>query len=735
MSDTERVKPTNGDAEFRPPAAETRGGFGSGRMSSVGIPMEKSMNFGPSVRRLLRRMGPDVRYLPLVLILAFVGVTLVVLGPKVLGHATDEIVSGLLGSGIDFAALHRILLLAVGLYVTSAILVWLQGFILAGVVQRTMYRLRADVEAKLNRLPLSYIDRHARGDLLSRVTNDIDNISQSLQQSLSQLLTSGLTIIGVTIMMITISPLLSIVALVTIPVSLFTIKRIAKRAQPRFIAQWRHTGMLNAQVEEAFTGHSVVKAFGRQHEVEAQFAATNDDLYQASFGAQFASGVIQPAMMFIGNLNFVAIAVVGGLRVSAGALSLGDIQAFIQYSRQFTQPITQVASMANVLQSGVASLERVFELLDADEQSPDADPAQLVPEPRGRVEFDHVSFSYDPDRELIKDLSLVAEPGSTVAIVGPTGAGKTTLVNLIMRFYELDGGRITLDGVDISQMRRHDLRSEIGMVLQDTWLFGGTIRENIAYGNPNATEGQIVDAARGGLCRPVRAHAPPRLRHAHRRRGRGDQRRREAAADDRPCVPLRPRDPHPRRGDELGRYPHRGADPAGNGEPALEPYELRHRAPTVDDPRRRHDLGHGRRPDRRAGLAHRPARRRWRVREPLQRPVRGRRRRRLGAGLRFASSGAPRFARQSVLRAPQRRTAPLLSLCTRRRSPLRFDRLLLASLDNRCFAHPSGALRRCSRFVLVAAVSPRSLCVARRSRSRCAARRRTRRTGRAPASR
>ena len=496
MSDTDRDTPANGDGEFRPPAAETRGGFGSGRMTSVGIPMEKSLNFGPSVRRLLRRMGPDARFLPIVVVLAVVGVTLVVFGPKVLGHATDEIVSGLAGGGIDFGALHRTLLLAVGLYVCSAVLVWLQGFILAGVVQRTMYRLRADVETKLSRLPLGYIDRQARGDLLSRVTNDIDNISQSLQQSLSQLLTSTLTIIGVTIMMITISPLLSIVALVTIPISLFTIKRIAKRAQPRFIAQWRHTGVLNAQVEEAFTGHAIVKAFGRQHEVEDRFATTNEQLYEASFGAQFASGVIQPAMMFIGNLNFVAIAVIGGLRVSAGALTIGDIQAFIQYSRQFTQPITQVASMANVLQSGIASLERVFELLDADEQTPDADPAALVAEPRGRVEFDHVSFSYDPDRELIKDLSLVAEPGSTVAIVGPTGAGKTTLVNLIMRFYELDGGRITLDGVDISQMRRHDLRSDIGMVLQDTWLFGGTIRENIAYGNPNATEEQIVDAAR-----------------------------------------------------------------------------------------------------------------------------------------------------------------------------------------------------------------------------------------------
>jgi ATP-binding cassette, subfamily B, multidrug efflux pump len=506
MSDTDGKVPTNGKStngdpangkeKVTPPAGE-RVGFGSGRMPSAGIPMEKSLNFGPSVKRLLRRMGPDRRLLGVVFVLAVIGVTLVVFGPKVLGHATDLIVSGLFGGGsIDFGELHKTLLLAVGLYSASAVLVWLQGYILAGVVQRTMFRLRADVEDKLNALPLSYIDRHARGDLLSRVTNDIDNIAQSLQQSLSQLLTSTLTIIGVTVMMITISPLLALVAIFTIPISLFTIKRIAKLAQPRFIAQWRHTGLLNAQVEEAFTGHAVVKAFGRQHEVEERFKTTNDELYDASFGAQFASGAIQPAMMFIGNLNFVAIAVIGGLRVSAGAMTIGDIHAFIQYSRQFTQPITQVASMANVLQSGIASLERVFELLDAIEQTPDALPPAYVSQPRGRVEFEHVNFSYDKDRELIRDLSLVAEPGSTVAIVGPTGAGKTTLVNLIMRFYELDGGRITLDGVDISLMRRRDLRGDIGMVLQDTWLFGGTIRDNIAYGNPHATDEQVIAAAK-----------------------------------------------------------------------------------------------------------------------------------------------------------------------------------------------------------------------------------------------
>ena len=379
---------------------------------------------------------------------------------------------------------------------TSAVLSYLQAYLLAGVVQRAMFRLRSDVEDKLNRMPLRYVDRQPRGDMLSRVTNDIDNVAQSLQQTLSQLLTSTLTLVGVLIMMITISPLLSLVALITVPVSIFTMRSITKRSKKSFVDQWRHTGTLNAQVEEAFTGHSLVKVFGRQHDVEELFNAKNEELFQASYAAQFISGIIQPAMMFFGNLNYVAIALIGGLRVSSGQLSIGDIQAFIQYSRQFTQPLTQFASMINVMQSGIASAERVFELLDAEEESEDdAVPLEDL-DPQGRVEFDHVSFSYDPENPLIEDLSLVAEPGETVAIVGPTGAGKTTLVNLIMRFYDVDEGAILLDGIDISKMRRRDLRSNMGMVLQDTWLFGGTIRENIAFGNLDATEEQILAAAR-----------------------------------------------------------------------------------------------------------------------------------------------------------------------------------------------------------------------------------------------
>jgi ATP-binding cassette subfamily B multidrug efflux pump len=473
---------------------------GPGRFSSMGMPAEKSADFGGSTRRLLGRMRPERRGTVLVFALALVSVAMAVVGPRILGHATDIVFDGVRGTdgatGIDFDALHRTLLLAAGLYIGSSVLSYAQSYLLAGVVQRTMQRLRGDVEDKLGRLPLRYVDNQPRGDLLSRVTNDIDNIAQSLQQTLSQLLTSSLTLIGVLAAMLFISPLLALVAIVTIPLSVLTMKGIARRSKSRFIEQWTHTGSLNAQVEEAFTGHSLVKVFGRQRDVEKRFNDKNEELYESSFGAQFISGVIQPSMMFLGNLNYVVIAVVGGLRVASGSLSLGDVQAFIQYSRQFTMPLTQLASMANVLQSGVASAERVFELLDAEEEvEDDIEPLEAGPA-RGRVEFDRVSFSYDPARPLIQDLSLVAEPGQTVAIVGPTGAGKTTLVNLIMRFYELDAGAITIDGQDISKMRRRDLRSNIGMVLQDTWLFGGTIRDNIAFGRPDATEEEILDAAR-----------------------------------------------------------------------------------------------------------------------------------------------------------------------------------------------------------------------------------------------
>jgi ATP-binding cassette subfamily B protein len=519
-----------------PGLAAARRPGGGGHWMAVGMPAEKPATFWPSAKRLLRRLRPYRVRLALVIALSTVSVTLTVIGPKLLGQATDVIFAGVIGkqlpagatldqvvaglradgndnlanvlarmrvvpgSGIDFAALARVLMLALALFVVASVLLWIQGYVLNGVVQATVRKLRSDVEDKLHRLPLPYYDRQQRGELLSRVTNDIDNIAQTLQQTLGQLLISLLTVVGVLVMMFVISPVLAVIALVAVPLSAIVTRQVAKRSQKQFIAQWRHTGELNAQIEEAFTGHELVKVFGRQREVEERFAAKNDEVFRASFAAQFISGIIMPSMMFIGNLTYVAVAVVGGLRIASGAMTLGDVQAFIQYSRQFTQPLTQVASMANLMQSGVASAERVFDLLDADEQSPeparvDAADGNGHRPTTGRVAFEHVSFTYDPQRPLIEDLSLVAEPGHTVAIVGPTGAGKTTLVNLIMRFYELDAGRITLDGVDIATMRRDDLRSRIGMVLQDTWLFAGTIRDNIAYGDPDATDEQIRAAA------------------------------------------------------------------------------------------------------------------------------------------------------------------------------------------------------------------------------------------------
>jgi len=472
-----------------------------------GMPVEKATAFGPSATRLVGRLRPELGRVIAVIALGVVSVLLSVAGPALLGMATNLIVIGVFGSddlagaagdgpGIDVAALQLLLGVVLLVYVLSSVFSWLQAYVLNGVTQRTVYRLREDVQAKLNRLPLVYFDRVQRGEVLSRVTNDIDNISQSLQQTLSQLLTSLLTVIGVVIMMFVISPVLALVSLITIPLTLAITAIIAKRSQKLFQAQWRHTGELNSQIEETFTGHALVKVFGRQREVETRFRAKNDELFSASFGAQFVSGIIMPAVMFVGNLVYVAIAVVGGLLVTSGAMTIGGVQAFIQYSRQFTQPLSQLGSIANLLQSGVASAERVFELMDATEQSADPDPAASPTASTGRLVFEGVSFRYEPDRPLIDDLSLVAEPGQTVAIVGPTGAGKTTLVNLMMRFYELESGRITLDGVDIATMTREDLRSRMGMVLQDTWLFGGTIRENIAYGRPGAGEDDILAAAR-----------------------------------------------------------------------------------------------------------------------------------------------------------------------------------------------------------------------------------------------
>ncbi|MEE1650786.1 ABC transporter ATP-binding protein [Brachybacterium sp. J144] len=496
-------------------------------------PGQSAKNFWPSAKRLLGEMGPERPYLLAAIGLGVISVVLSVVGPKILGRATDLIFTGLIsrtlpagadpeqviaqlraegqeqyadmlsgmtltpGQGIDFSALHQVLLLAVLLYIVSALFMWLQGLALNRILVRMVSRLRREVEEKLHRLPLAYFDRMKRGEILSRVTNDIDNIQNTLMNTVTGLVNSILTVLGVLIMMVTISWQLSLIALAVIPVALLVTGLVGSRSQKLFAQQWDATGVVNAEVEEAYTGHSLVTVFGRREQVGARFEERNDRLFRATFGAQFVSSLIMPLMMFVGNVSYVVIAIVGGLRIVSGQMTLGDVQAFIQYSRQFTQPLSQVASMATMLQSGVASAERVFELLDADEQEAETEvPGAAATIGEGRVEFEHVRFSYSPERELIRDLSLVADPGHTVAIVGPTGAGKTTLVNLVMRFYEVDGGRITIDGTDIRDLTRAQLRERTGMVLQDTWLFKGSLRENIRYGRLDATDAEVLEAAR-----------------------------------------------------------------------------------------------------------------------------------------------------------------------------------------------------------------------------------------------
>ncbi|MGW3492202.1 ABC transporter ATP-binding protein [Streptomyces sp. NPDC001020] len=504
-----------------------------GRMMAGGGPDQRSMDFKGSGKRLLAQFKPERGTMYGMLACVVLSVALSVVGPKILGRATDLVFAGIVGrqmpsgvskeqvlesmrkrgeggiadmlsgtdftpgKGIDFGAVGNVLLLALVTFLAAGLLMAVATRLSNRAINMTVFRLREAVQGKLSRLPLSYFDQRQRGEVLSRATNDIDNIGQTLQQSLGQLVNSLLTVVGVLVMMFWVSWLLALVALVTVPLSFFVATRVGKRSQPHFVQQWSTTGKLNAHIEEMYTGHTLVKVFGRQKESAQQFAEHNEKLYEAGFKAQFNSGVMQPLMMFVSNLNYVLIAVVGGLRVASGSLSIGDVQAFIQYSRQFSMPLTQVASMANLVQSGVASAERIFELLDAEEQGADPEPGMRPDELRGRVALENVSFRYDPDKPLIEDLSLKVEPGRTVAIVGPTGAGKTTLVNLLMRFYEVTGGRITLDGVDIAKMSRDELRAGVGMVLQDTWLFGGTIAENIAYGAAReVTRGEIEEAAR-----------------------------------------------------------------------------------------------------------------------------------------------------------------------------------------------------------------------------------------------
>ncbi len=504
--------------------------MGGGPFRGVGLPPEKPKDLKRSFRRLVGTLRPEAPKIIFVIAFAVISVSLSVVGPKILGNATDILFNGVVGQqipngmnqqqavdalraagnttqadllaslnptdGVDFTALADVLILVAVVYIFSSIFSWMQSYIMAGVTQRTVYRMRRDVDVKLSRLPLRYFDSHPRGDTLSRVTNDIDNIANSLQQTLTQLITALCTIVGVLAMMIWISPLLAVISLLTVPLSIAVTIYIAKRSQVQFAAQWARTGTLNGHVEEMHTGHSIVKAFGRQQEAIEKFDVENEALFQSSYRAQFLSGTMQPVMAFIANINYVLIAVIGGIQVANGRMSLGDVQAFVQYSRQFTMPITQTASIANVIQSAVASAERVFELLDEPELAPDVAYAGIRREVTGKVELRDISFRYLPDVPLIEDLDLVVEPGETVAIVGPTGAGKTTLVNLLMRFYEVDSGTIAVDGIDSRDMSRDELRSTFGMVLQDTWLFHGTIRENIAYGRDDVTDDDIVAAAK-----------------------------------------------------------------------------------------------------------------------------------------------------------------------------------------------------------------------------------------------
>jgi ATP-binding cassette, subfamily B, fatty acid transporter len=511
----------------------TRGAHGS----SGPAPSARSRDFWGSAVRLMKRLAPQRRLSIVVMTLGITGTAIGVVVPRILGHATDLLFNGVIGRalpagitkaqaiaaartrgdsafadllsgmnvvpgrGVDFGAVVRTLALALCLYLAASLLIWAQARLLNLTVQRTIVALRSDVEDKIHRLPLSYFDGRQRGELLSRVTNDIDNVQSSVSMTISQLLTAILTAVAVLAMMVSISPLLALITLVTVPISLLATRAIARRSQRLFVAQWTSTGRLNAHIEETYSGFTVVKTFGHQAVAREQFRHYNDDVYRASFGAQFFSGLVGPATTFVGNLGYVAVAVVGGVQVATGQVTLGSIQAFIQYVRQFNAPLSQVAGMYNTLQSGVASAERVFDLLDEPEESPDSEltlppPNGQGPRAGGRVEFQHVNFAYRPGTPVIQDLSLVAEPGSTVAIVGPTGAGKTTMVNLLMRFYDVDSGRILIDGVDIATVSRQSLRSRIGMVLQDTWLFDGTIAENIAYGRPEASEDEVVEAAK-----------------------------------------------------------------------------------------------------------------------------------------------------------------------------------------------------------------------------------------------
>ena len=504
-------------------------GPGHGPGGRMGPPPGKAKDFKGTLGRLVRMLGAHKFMIAAILLLNAASVALSVVAPKLLGNATNIVFSGFIssrmpagmtkeeavkmleadgqakvadmlgamdlvpGEGLDFGALAQTILLVLAIYIVSAFLGWASAQMARIVVQQTGWRLRQQIQEKIDKLPLSYLDQHSRGDILSRVTNDVDNITQTLQQTLTQFVSSVLMIIGIAAMMFSMSWVLTLVALFVIPLGAVMAAMLMKRAQPQFRKQWKATGKVSGVVEETITGHDVVALFNLQDRYEGQFKADNESLYKASFKAQFISNLVNPLMGFVSNLSYVVVAVGGAIFVTSGTLTIGEVQAFIQYSRQFTHPVAQLASIANLAQSGLASAERVFEFLDAPEMEPDL--GDLDPRPQGKVEFKHVWFGYEPDKPVIKDLSLTVEPGNMVAIIGPTGAGKTTLVNLLMRFYEIDSGEILLDGVDIRDINKDVLRERVGMVLQDTWLFDGTIEQNIAFGKRGATEKEVRRAA------------------------------------------------------------------------------------------------------------------------------------------------------------------------------------------------------------------------------------------------
>lgn len=488
----------------RKPNNGAKVGHGGPRM---GMAVEKAKDFKGTLKRLIGYLAPHKLQICAVFLMAILSTVFSIVTPKIMGKATTTLFEGLMAKftaikmnqpvpSVDFDYIGHIILILIAFYIISAAFNYVQQLIMAGVAQKTVYNMRNDINNKLSRLPLKFFDSHTHGEILSRVTNDVDNISSTLQQSITQLITSMLTLIGIIVMMLTISPVLTLICIVTLPLYIFVTKVVASKSQKHFAQQQKSLGELNGHVEEMYTGHKIIKAFGHEEKSINEFDEINEKLYDAGWKAQFISGIIMPLMTFISNLGYVLICVVGGIFVTKERIKIGDIQAFIQYSKQFTQPIVQTANIANILQSTVASAERVFELLDEVEEIKDSEYNNVIESPKGEVKFEHVKFGYKEDATLIEDMNIDVKQGQTIAIVGPTGAGKTTLVNLLMRFYEINDGKITIDGVNIQDLNRGDLRSMFGMVLQDTWLYNGTIRENIGYGRSGATDEEIIKAAK-----------------------------------------------------------------------------------------------------------------------------------------------------------------------------------------------------------------------------------------------